>query len=440
MNAAGGGGEILLRPVYSAAVRLLQALAQVAPAGDSKIARALRARRGLIESYAAWGSRERDRKRPLVWVHAPSVGEALQAQPVVTLVRERRPEVQIAYTFFSPSAEPFAAGIPADFRAYLPFDHPSDCAAAIEALHPSALVFCKSDVWPNLVSGAAEAGVPLGLISGTVPVDSVRLRAPAVALMRSTFGQLDRVGAVDAGDAERLARLGVPRDRISVTGDTRFDQVWARAARPEPDVIQRLAGDRPTLVAGSTWPSDEEVLLPAVAAVRRRYPALRLILAPHEVTPSRLSGLEQALTPEGGSVARLNSGNAAAADVVLVDGYGVLGDLYRLASFAMVGGGFHRAGLHSVLEPAAFGAPVFFGPLHRGSRDALRLIDAGAARSVTKRADIETLLRDWLENPVAPATAGGAARELVLSGLGASERSYGLLAELLELSGIARPR
>lgn len=434
------GGDILLRPVYSAAVRLLQALAAVAPAGDSKLARALRARRGLTESYADWGDRERDRGRPLAWVHAPSVGEALQAQPVISLIRERRPDVQIAYTFFSPSAEPFAAGIPADFRAYLPFDHPSDCAAAVHALQPSALVFCKSDVWPNLVSAAAAARIPLGLISGTVPANSVRLRAPALALMRSTFARLDRAGAVDAGDAERLMRLGVPHARITVTGDTRFDQVWARASRPEPAAVKRLASDRPTLVAGSTWPSDEEVLLPAIAGARRHHPALRVILAPHEVTASRLAGLERILVRSGGSVARLDSGDAPTADVVLVDTYGVLGDLYRLASFAFVGGGFHRAGLHSVLEPAAFGAPVFFGPLHRASRDARTLTEAGAARSVTKRADIEALLREWLESPALRAAAGDAAREQVLAGLGASERSYTLVAELLELSGIARPR
>lgn len=430
----------MLRPVYSAAVRLLQALALVAPAGDSKLMRALRARRGLIETYAEWARRERDRDRPLVWVHAPSVGEALQAQPVISLVRERRPEIQIAYTFFSPSAAPFAEGIPADFRAYLPFDHPSDCAAAIAALGPSALVFCKSDVWPNLVSSAAGTGVPLGLISGTVPADSMRLRAPAVALMRSTFARLDRVGAVNSGDGDRLARLGVMRERITVTGDTRFDQVWGRASRPEPEAVQRLASDRPTLVAGSTWPSDEEALLPAVAAARRRHPELRMILAPHEVTASRLSGLEQALAPSGATVARLSSGNAGAADVVLVDGYGVLGDLYRLASFAFVGGGFHRAGLHSVLEPAAFGAPVFFGPLHTDAADARMLIEAGAARTAAKRGDIEALLREWLTNPAARAAAGDRARKQVLAGLGASERSYALVVALLELSGIARPR
>jgi 3-deoxy-D-manno-octulosonic-acid transferase len=424
--------------VYSAAVRLLQALALVAPEGTSKLARGLRGRRRLLETYTGWSQRERDRSRPLLWVHAPSVGEALQAQPVLRLMRERRPEVQLAYTFFSPSAEPFAARIPADFRAYLPFDHPRDCAAAIAALEPTAIAFCKADVWPNLVATAVSHGVPLGLISATVPAASMRLRMPAVSLMRSTFARLDRVGAIEEGDAGRLTRMGVAPERITITGDTRFDQVWERVSTQSPDTVRRLESERPTLVAGSTWPTDEDVLLPAVRAVRRHHPSLRLIVAPHEVTPARVQGLLAAA--EGGTEAALLSSGVTDADVIVVDSYGLLGDLYRLASIAFVGGGFHRAGLHSVLEPAAFGAPVIFGPQHRSSRDARLLLEARGARSVSRRAEMESLLRSWLEASQDRETAGTAAREVVQSGRGAAVRSYDLLAGLLELRGIARPR
>jgi 3-deoxy-D-manno-octulosonic-acid transferase len=425
--------------VYSAAVRLLQAIASVAPNGDSKIARALRARRGLLETYVEWSARERDRSRPLVWVHAPSVGEALQAQPVLRALRAHRPDVQIAYTFFSPSAEPFAAGIPADFRAYLPFDHPRDSATAIAALSPSALVFCKADVWPNLVATADGSAVPLGVISATVPEMSMRLRNPALALMKSTFARLDSVGAIDAADAERLARMGVAEERIVVTGDTRFDQVWERAERPVPDAVRQLAAEQPTLVAGSTWPSDEEVLLPALGAVRKRHPELRIIIAPHEVTASRVAALEQSLKNAGLSAERLSAGSNGG-DILIVDSYGLLGDLYRLASISFVGGGFHRAGLHSVLEPAAFGAPVLFGPQHGGSRDAGLLLAAGGARAVSRRAEMEALLDAWLTSPAASEAAGAAARALVERNRGAAERSYEVIAGLLELSGMARPR
>jgi 3-deoxy-D-manno-octulosonic-acid transferase len=427
----------VLRPVYSAAVRLLQALAEVAPPGESKFARALRARRGLLASYAEWGRRERDRSRPLLWLHAPSVGEALQAQPVLQLLRERNPEVQLAYTFFSPSAEPFAQRIPADFRAYLPFDHERDCAAAIAALAPTALIFSKADVWPNLVASADADGVAIGLISATVPEGSLRLTTAAVSLMRSTFASLDVAGAIDEGDAKRLITMGVDPARVAVTGDTRFDQVWERAARPPQEVVTRLMSDRPTLVAGSTWPTDEDVLLPAVWAVRRIHPEFRLVIAPHEVTPARVQGLRNAVR---GARAGLLSEDATDSDVVIVDGYGLLGDLYRLADVAFVGGGFHRAGLHSVLEPAAFGAPALFGPFHRKSRDAYLLLRAGGAASASSRDGLTKALLEWLESDDRRTRAGSAARETVRAGLGAAERTYTVVAGLLELTGRARPR
>lgn len=319
----------------------------------------------------------------------------------------------------------------------------------LAALRPTAIVFCRADVWPNLVDAAAARGVALGVVSATLPAGSARLLAPAATLLRDAFTRIHSVGAIGAGDAERIRSLGVPAERVSVTGDTRFDQVWERARRPAPDSVAALAADRPTLVAGSTWPSDEEVLLPALRAARKEYPGLRALIAPHEITASRIRALEQSLgggeaatvvrTSAAAGVARKNSA-LAAADVVIVDEYGILGDLYGLADIAFVGGGFHRAGLHSVLEPAAFGAPVIFGPHHSTRREARMLIEAGGGRSTRGRAELERVLQEWLRDPVARALAGDAASSFVEKGLGAAERSYALVAGLLELSGNAPVR
>jgi 3-deoxy-D-manno-octulosonic-acid transferase len=125
---------------------------------------------------------------------------------------------------------------------------------------------------------------------------------------------------------------------------------------------------------------------------------------------------------------------------VIVDEYGLLGDLYRLADISFVGGGFHRAGLHSVLEPAAFGTPVVFGPHHGTRREARLLIEAGGGRSVGSRAQLDQVLREWLRDPAGRALAGAAARSFVQDGLGAAERSYALVAGLLEVSGSAPTR
>src|SRR6185312_11889147 len=160
--------NFLIRAPYAAAGFAADAAARLAPAGDGKLRASLRARRGVRERFAAWGTHGRDRSRPLVWLHAPSVGEGLQARPVVTLLRARRPDLQIAYTFFSPSAERFARSVGADFTDYLPFDTAANARAALDALRPSALVFSKLDVWPLLAECAAARTIPLGLISATL--------------------------------------------------------------------------------------------------------------------------------------------------------------------------------------------------------------------------------------------------------------------------------
>jgi 3-deoxy-D-manno-octulosonic-acid transferase len=154
-------------------------------------------------------------------------------------------------------------------------------------------------------------------------------------------------------------------------------------------------------------------------------------VAPHEPTASHLAPIERWAAGAGLRAARLGTPTAPEADVVVVDRVGVLGDLYALADVAYVGGAFHAAGLHSVLEPAAFGAPVLFGPRHGGARDARLLIDADAALAVDDAASLERALVHWLETPADRTAAGRAAREVVHAGLGAAERSYALVAELL---------
>ena len=421
----------LLRIPYRLAGRVTHAFVRLVPAGDSKFRRGLSARRGIVERYAQWAARSRDLSRPLVWFHAPSVGEGLQAAPVIELIRARRPEVQIAYTFYSPSAEAFARSLRADFSDYLPFDTFDDADSIISALQPSALIFSKLDIWPAVTERAAAAGVPVGVISATLPESSGRRGTFARALLGDAYRSLDRVGAIDQKDGERLREQGVRADRIGVTGDTRYDQVWSRARRPVSPLVQSLRSARPTLVAGSTWSSDEAHLLPAWEKIRDKIPDARLVIAPHEASRSNLRAIESWARYAGLSFARLDATGARDADVILVDRYGILGDLYALADVAFIGGGFQPAGVHSVLEPAAFGAPVLFGPRIERSRDPAKLIECGGGATVAGEIDLSIRLADWLGSVAARDTAGAAAREMVESGLGAAERSFALVISLL---------
>jgi 3-deoxy-D-manno-octulosonic-acid transferase len=425
-----------LRLGYEGSARLARlgaSLASLFPSSDAKAFRALRARSGIIDRYRAWAGAHRDPSRSLLWMHAPSVGEGLQARPVLELMRQRHPEVQLAFTHFSPSAESFARSLDVDFHDYLPFDSAADVRAALDALQPTALVYAKLDVWPTLSAVAHARGIPLGLVSATLASTSSRRSRLAGALLRDAYMALDAVGAIDDGDAARLIDLGVQRNAITVTGDTRYDQVWQRAQRVDrhSPLLTRLASSRPTLVAGSTWPADEKVLLPAMARVRRQLPAARLIIAPHEPTSAHLASIEAWSAAESNRLDRLDAAGVTT-DVILVDRVGVLGDLYALADFAFVGGGFHDAGLHSVLEPAAFGAPVLFGPRHHGSRDALLLVRDGGARAIVDVASLEGAIAHWIADPAARVAAGAKARAVVSNSLGAAERSLRVVESLLD--------
>lgn len=426
--------RLLVRMLYAAAAKLAGVASAVIPPSDAKAVIAVRARHGIRRRYESWAAAHRERTRPLLWIHAPSVGEGLMARPVLTLMRARHPETQLAYTFFSPSAEEFSRTLEVDFRDYLPFDSAGEMGAALDALAPKALVFSKLDVWPELVRQARRRQVRLGMISAALAAQSGRSSRLAKVLLTDAYAALDAVGAVDEATAERLVELGVRREVIEITGDTRFDQVWLRAQSADrgSGLLGRLASDRPTFIAGSTWPADEAPLLDALARVRKRISALRVIIAPHELAQSHLDPIVRWASRQGQTLARVDEQQAATADVVLVDRYGVLGDLYALADIAFVGGGFHDAGLHSVLEPAAFGAPVLFGPRHQKSRDAMMLLQAGGARPVSGAADIERILLEWLEDPATRRAAGERARAAVDSGRGAADHSVKLVERLLQ--------
>lgn len=426
-------------PSTSLAYRLLLRIGVTFARGASlfepKLARGFAARRGLNERLRAWGTRERNLSRPLAWFHAASVGEGLQARAVIEAFRARHPSWQVAYTFFSPSAERFAESVAADVRDYAPFDLRGNVVAALDALAPSLLVFSKLDLWPELATAAAGRGVPVALIAGTVRPGSGRTRLPARALLAPGYASVARAGVIADADADRLTQLGLSRDRITVTGDPRADSVLARvAAVPTNDPLLTFGNGAPTLVAGSTWPHDEDVVLSAFARLRETHGDARLILVPHEPTGHALARIErQAESLQLPAPTRLSSAGGPA-PLLLVDRVGALAELYGAGTMAYVGGGFGRAGLHSVLEPAAWGVPVAVGPRWQESRDAVLLQQAGALAPLTADDAVETMTqywRQWISDETERKAQGARARQVVEADRGAAARSVAMLEELI---------
>lgn len=425
------------RLLYRLAQGTLRALGPVLSRGDSKLARGLRGRRSAHEVLAAWGRRHRAPDRPLAWLHAPSVGEGLQARAVLEALQRRRPDLQSAFTHFSPSAEGLADRMPADVSAYLPWDLVGPTRRVLDALRPDALVFTKTEVWPVLVERAARRGIPSALVAATVPPGAGRLSPTARRFLGPTWARLELACAIADEDAARLVELGVPEAAVHVTGDPGIDSAAqrARAADPaEPWLAPFHADPRPTVVAGSTWPPDEAVLLPALDRVRGEVAEVRAVVAPHEPGEEHVAALLEDFRSRGwtaGTLAEVERGGASGLDAVVVDRVGVLAHLYTVGMAAYVGGGFGDDGLHSVLEPAAAGLPVAFGPRHANARAAGDLLREGGAAEVDGAESLARSLQRWLTDPGARGYAASRAFGYIDRHLGAAARTAALLDDRL---------
>ncbi len=415
--------------LYRAALRGVARLAPLAARWSARAAAGRPGQATAVAPFVGWAGEHRDPARPLLLLHAASAGELRQLEPVLRRLRARHPDWQAALTCFSPSGLPVAAALGADIHGLLPWDLPGEMTALLDALRPAALVFGRAELWPELALAAARRGIPLGLAAATLPAESARNRWPARAVLAPVCAALSRVGAVSDEDAARLQRLGVQPAALSVTGDPRADAVLERLEAgpvrpPEPE----------TLVAGSTWPADEDLLLTAFRAVREVHPDARLLLAPHRPTPAHLARLRAAARQHGLPEPVPWRQGAEPAPLRVLDSVGGLARLYRLGVIAYVGGGFGRAGVHSVLEPAAAGLPVIVGPAGTRHPDCVRLNAAAALEWLPRRRAAAALEAWWatlLTDTAWRRRAGASARETVVAGRGAADRTVALIESLV---------
>lgn len=405
---------------------------------NPKLARGIEARRGVEARWREAALRLTGR-RPRIWLHAASAGETLQARPLGDAIRADHPDAALFYSFFSPSAERVAASWPApDHADYLPFDWPAAMRAQIEALDPDAIVLVAGELWPNLVWTAAERGVPLAQACGRLAGGSARLERRARALTSRLYRDFRAIGVVSEEDAALVRELGVPPAAVAVTGDTRIDVSLARVegAASLPPVWDPPSGTGPVVVAGSTWPADEAVVLPAVARLRARHPGLVAVVAPHEPTAAavrriaaaaRANGLAAApLVPAGAPSAPGVAGEAPA--VLIVDRVGLLYRLYGLAHAAYVGGGFGGS-VHNTMEPAAQRVPLVVGPDHGGPAEVAALARAGGLAVVRSADGLAARWGAWLDDPAEGRRAGAAARAELERSRGATARTLAFFRE-----------
>ncbi len=366
-----------------------------------------------------------------VWLHAVSVGEARVAAALARrLDSERHP---LVVTTITPTGQAEARRVLAGRAsiAYHPFDLDFAIGRFLARFAPRALVLIEGDYWPLTLRRVAARGVPIAVANGRVGDRSFARLARLGRLARPLFAPVARFAVQSDRDRERLRVLGVPEERIAVTGTLKFD---APSARPDPELaaaVLALAAGRPILVAGSTMAGEEPLVLDAVASSGGAEAAL-LVLAPRH--PERWSEVAALLDRRALDWVRRSlpiAGRRPA--VLLLDSLGELAGLYALARAAFIGGTLVPTGGHNPIEPASHGIAIAVGPsLHNFAEIAHRFDGAGAWRRVADSEELGRAFGDWLARPPEAVALGARARQLVAAHRGALERTLEFLAPVLE--------
>lgn len=335
-----------------------------------------------------------------VWFHAASLGEFEQGRPVIEQLKKEKPGTKILLTFFSPSGYEVRkdyAG--ADIVSYLPLDTPYAARSFVKLVKPTKAIFIKYEFWPNYLMALQSAKVPVYSISAIFRPTQIFFKWYGgwyLNLLKS----FRHIFVQDKSSLELLGQHGI--SKISVAGDTRFDRVYdlCQQAKELP-LIESFVQDKQVIVAGSTWPKDEEMLVRYL----NLHPDVKLILVPHEIHEAHILEISKLLDGRFVRYSEAAEANLAEASCLVVDTIGILSSIYRYANVAYIGGGF-GVGIHNTLEAAVWSVPVVFGPNYHRFREARKLIAVGGAFSISNYTLLETQLNKLLKDTSAGKMAG----------------------------------
>lgn len=376
-----------------------------------------------------------------VWLHAVSVGEVNLLAPILKEIARQRPDWECVISTTTITGMALARKKYAPRTVfYCPLDFSWAVRSAMRRIRPDVLVLAELELWPNLVRAAHEQGARVAVVNGRLSEHSFAGYRRIRGFLRRLMGELDLVAAQDATYAGRFQELGVREAALRVTGSIKYDGAQTDRGNPATQRLRTLAGfadgDR-VILAGSTQEPEEAMALDTLRALRKQWPQLRLILVPRH--PDRFDAVAKLLDASGEPWQRRTQLDRGAADpharILLVDVVGELGAWWGTADIAFVGGSLGKRGGQNMIEPAAYGAAVSFGPNTWNFRDIVQaMLGADAAVVVHNTDEFRVFVARCLESPEYAARLGAAGRKLVLSQQGATQRTVELLAGLLESS------
>lgn len=354
----------------------------------------------------------------VIWFHCASLGEFEQGRPIMEKLKVQDPSVKILVTFFSPSGYEVRKNYSfAEVVSYLPLDTKKKAKKFIEIVNPKIAIFVKYEFWPNILNELKLHGIDTILVSGIFRKDQVFFKWYG-SWMKNSLNSFNHFFLQNEDSKNLLSAIGFKNS--TVNGDTRFDRVFEITRQDNHlEFIDKFVTSKRVLVAGSTWPKDEELITNYInnhTSNDEKY-----IIAPHNINPKEVEQLINSITKKTILYSEKDKQNKFDAQVLIIDSIGILTKVYSYASIVYVGGGF-GTGIHNILEPASFGVPILIGPNYHKFKEAKDLVDLGVCEVINSSKELNSQLKVLFNSPDAINKKGKEAKEYVLKNKGASQK------------------
>jgi 3-deoxy-D-manno-octulosonic-acid transferase len=329
-----------------------------------------------------------------IWFHAASLGEYEQGLPVIEKIKEHFPFHKIVVTFFSPSGyEVRKNNTVADVTVYLPLDTQKNAQQFIKFLHPDLVFFIKYEFWPNYLAELKKRNTKTYLISGILRENQLFFKWYG-GFYRDALNAFTYFFVQNETSKKLLQQIG--KTNVSVSGDTRFDRVVSILEKDNSlDFISQFKDDIVTIVVGSSWPKDEDLV---VNFINSNTFNVKFIIAPHNIKKEQIQQLQNNIIKKPVLFSEKDGKNLADFDVFIIDTIGILTKIYSYADIVYVGGGFGNPGVHNVLEPATFGVPILIGPNYSHFAEATALVNMDACIAVNNSKELNDALANLISN------------------------------------------
>ncbi|MBT8262254.1 MAG: 3-deoxy-D-manno-octulosonic acid transferase [Bacteroidia bacterium] len=351
-----------------------------------------------------------------IWFHCASLGEYEQGLPIMEGIKSRYPEYKIVLTFFSPSGYEIKKDSPvADVVCYLPLDTVKNAKRFVKIVHPALAIFVKYEFWPNYLFELEKLNIPSLLVSGLFRKKQSFFK-PHGVFMRRALRTIDYFFVQNESSESLLRSIGI--ENVKISGDTRFDRVSQQIEQDNSlPYLDTFKGDSVCIVCGSTWPEDENILLPFINESGSN---VKFIIAPHIIDPGKIESFRKKISKSSLLFSERDSENLLQASVFIVDTIGLLTRIYSYADIAYVGGAMGNSGLHNILEPATFGVPIVIGKNFKKFPEALRLQSLAALFSASTSEEISDIMNKLVSDKNFRTQTGMIAGHFVNSNTGAT--------------------